>query len=309
MFFLYHNGISITCDNYRFANKKITLSGYQVINGCQSLMTLFQNKDLLSDNIQILTKIIKLSNINSSLIKEITKNANNQNAISLKDLKSNDRVQINLQNTFKKFYGDSVFYVIKRGEYASENQDSISIDYAGQLIKAFYFEEPYKTHLKTTFFGDEYEYIFSNSMNCHKIYLAFIVFNVICRKVELIDNVQVRAYGLARFTLLTIIKKILENDSKGGKILSSPEQFLKKENIEILKKAITKLFNLLVLDYNAYIQDYINSGNFFDYKNLFKNKDFCEKLINSILNEHKKSIVRHPEDGFDKIYESELIIS
>lgn len=63
--------------------------------------------------------------------------------------------------------------MIKRGEVASGSQKYITIDLAGQLIKAFYFYESYNTHLKTSFFGEEYESIFSKSMNCHKIYLVF----------------------------------------------------------------------------------------------------------------------------------------
>lgn len=302
LFFLYHNGISITCTKYIYENNELTLSGYQVINGCQSLMTLFQNQDIITDKIQILTKIILIDNIDSSLIKKITKNSNNQNAISLKDLRSNDRVQITLQNTFNEFYGSSIFYMIKRGEVASGSQKYITIDLAGQLIKAFYFYESYNTHLKTSFFGEEYESIFSKSMNCHKIYLAFIIFNIISENANLISNEPIKVYGLARYSLLSIIGKILEDDAIGICILNKPEDYLKFENINNLMKSITLLFKLIVLDYNAYIDDYISKHSFFDYKNLFKNKEFCTILFDSILLDHKKSIVRHSEDSFENIY-------
>lgn len=41
-FFLYHNGLSIICSKYTYKDKIINISGYQVINGCQSLMRLCQ---------------------------------------------------------------------------------------------------------------------------------------------------------------------------------------------------------------------------------------------------------------------------
>jgi hypothetical protein len=184
-FFLYHNGISITCSDFEFdsSNNKIEISGYQVINGCQSLISFYQNSTNLSDRMLVLTKIIKVEP-QSTLIQKITKNANNQNAISPKDLKSNDRVQISLQRNFFKVFDNKVLYMIKRGESTIGYDDVIDIDYAGQLIKSFYFDEPYKTHLKTSFYGDEYENLFSRKMNSQKIYLAYIIHKIIIEKVS-----------------------------------------------------------------------------------------------------------------------------
>lgn len=301
-FFLYHNGISIICTNYTFEDKKITLENYQVINGCQSLKSLYQNRDVLDDKIQILTKVIKIQEGDNNLANKITKNANNQNAIALKDLRSNDRIQKGLKKNFEEFYSDRVCYLIKRGEIAEKHQVSIPIDYAAQLITAFYFEESYKTHLKTNFFSNDYEKIFSRNMNCHKIYLAHVVFSSINTLIEKVENEKVRAYGLARFSILTVIKKILENDELGKKILITPSEYLKREVIKHFKDSINKLFNLIVLDYNAFIYEFSKDQKFFDYKNLFKNKEFCEKLTNAVLTAHKKAVVRHPEDSFEQIY-------
>lgn len=301
-FFLYHNGISIVCTKYSFEDKVLTLENYQVINGCQSLKSLYQNRDALDDKLQILTKIIKIEGSDTALANTITKNANNQNAIALKDLKSNDRIQIGLKRTFEEAYSDKVFYQIKRGETAEKHQETITIDYAAQLITAFYLGESYKTHLKTNFFSSDYEKIFSRDMNCHKIFLAHTIFSSICNAIDKIEDEKVRAYGLARFSILTIIKKILENDTIGKEVLLDPQKYLQESNLNKLSGAITKLFSLVALDYNDFIIEYNNENGFFDYKNLFKNKEFCEKLTNGVLNAHKKAIIRHPEDSFENIY-------
>ena len=114
-FFLYHNGVTIICNTYRFDKdrKQIKLEGYQVINGCQSILSFYENRSYLTDNICILVKIIK-TQPHSPIIQKITHNTNNQNAISLKDLKSNDRIQIGLQRKFKEFFNDEVLYKIKK---------------------------------------------------------------------------------------------------------------------------------------------------------------------------------------------------
>lgn len=304
-FFLYHNGVSITCSDFDFepSNNQIEISGYQVINGCQSLVSFYQNSDKLSDNIFVLTKIIKVEP-QSPLIQKITKNANNQNAISLKDLKSNDRVQISLQNNFFEVFNNTVLYMVKRGENTLGYHEVIDIDFAAQLIKSFYFDEPYKTHLKTSFYGDEYENIFSRNMNCQNIYLAFIIHRVIIENIDEIDNIPVRNYGLARFTILRIIKSILQDDELGAEIINNPNEYVNDINLENLKIAIKKLFKLVALDINGFITEYISTTDLFDYKNLFKNKEFCDRINTNILTSHKKSVVRHPEDSFKSIYES-----
>lgn len=304
-FFLYHNGISITCSNFIFkpTENTIQIFGYQVINGCQSLVSFYQNRTNLSDNMLVLSKIIKVEP-QSTLIQKITKNANNQNAISPKDLKSNDRVQISLQRKFSEVFRNTVLYMIKRGESTIGYTDVIDIDYAGQLIFSFYFEEPYKTHLKTSFYGDEYESIFSRNMSCQKIYLAYLIHKMINENINKIENIPVRSYGLAKFSFLRIIKSILNDDVLGKQILENPDSYVVAPKLEILQNAIKKLFELVALDINGFIIEYNASVDLFDYKNLFKNKEFSEKINVYVLTSHKKSVVRHPEDSFKSIYES-----
>lgn len=303
-FFLYHNGISIICSDFNFesSKNKITISWYQVINGCQSLISFYQNRDILSVNMMVLAKIIKVAP-QDPLIQEITKNANNQNAISPKDLKSNDRVQLSLQRKFSEIFRNKVFYMIKWGENTTGYDDVIDIDYTGQLITAFYFEEPYKTHLKTSFYGENYENLFSRNMSCQKIYLSFIIRKIIIENIEKFDNIPVRSYGLARFSFLRIIKSILIEDELGKTILESPDEYVIAPMIKPLREAITKLLELVALDINGVIADYMSQPGLFDYKNLFKNKEFCDKLNIDVLTGHKKSIIRHPEDSFKAIFE------
>jgi len=304
-FFLYHNGVSITCSDFDFKPKenKIIISGYQVINGCQSLVSFYQNKLNLTNNMLVLTKIIKVEP-QSTLIQKITKNANNQNAISPKDLKSNDRVQISLQRNFFQVFNKSVLYMIKRGENTIGYNDVIDIDSAGQLIISFYFDEPYKTHLKANFYGDSYESIFSRNMSCQRIYLAFAIHKIIIDNIEKVDNIPARSYGLARFSFLRIIKSILNDDELGKEIINNPNKFVTGTKLQVLKNSIQRLFELVALDINGYVTEYISTVDLFDYKNLFKNKEFCDKINVNVLTSHKKSVVRHPEDSFKSIYEN-----
>ena len=94
------------------------------------------------------------------------------------------------------------------------------------------------------------------------------------------------------------------DDKKGKELLDHPENFLHNDLIDKLKQSLTILFKLIVLDFNAFIKEKENST-FLDYKNFFKNKDFCTSLYTQIFTDHKKSIVRHPDDSFECIYNKE----
>jgi hypothetical protein len=103
------------------------------------------------------------------------------------------------------------------------------------------------------------------------------------------------------------MKSILADDKIGLNLIDSPDEYVINENFLKLKKAFTKLFELVALDINGFIAEYMNEVELFDYKNLFKNKEFCDRMNINVLTGHKKSIVRHPEDSFKAIYEATVI--
>jgi len=302
-FFLYHNGITITCNSFNLDldRKEILLEGYQIINGCQSIISFYENKRVLTENIHILAKIIKLPPI-SPLIKKITKNTNNQNSIRIQDLKSDDRIQRNLKNKFQDMFGQRVLYKIKRGEDEQGFNDVINMDFGAQLIESFYLEKPHNTHLKNKMFTERYGDIFSRKIGPENIYLAYTIHRIILENIKEIENLPMRNYGLSRFAILRFIKTILEKDPKGKEIIENPEVCLDEQNITILEESLKYLFKLIAMDINAYIKNFIEEHEgFFDYKNLFKRENFIVRMNNEIFSAHKKGLIRHPEDAFKEI--------
>lgn len=302
-FFLYHNGITIVCENLEedTHRNKIALTGYEVINGCQSMLTFFENQDALSDKLYVLVKIIKL-NMQSSMVKKITKSANNQNSISLKDLKSNDSVQKTLQSEFDELFNGSILYRNKRGQAAKDGQIIIENDFAAQLIESIYFHSPHNTHLKQKLFGERYNKIFSRRINAEKIYLGFLIYQVVKENIALVDNEQIKKYGLALFFFAHVLSSILDNDEIGKEILENPKIFI-IDRQDILKKSLVKVWQLIVPDINMDIDEYTKKADgFFDYKNLFKNKDFVSNMTKTIKANYMRLGVRNEEDKFAVIY-------
>jgi len=302
-FFLYHNGVTIVCEQLTedLDNDKISLSGYAVINGCQSMLTFFENKDKLSNDLCVLVKIIQLK-LTSSMVGNITYYANNQNSISLKDLRSNDSVQKALQIEFKELSNDTILYKRKRGESEEGYSAIIEKDLAAQLIAAVYLRKPHYTHLIQKLFGEEYKNIFSRKMTAEKIYLAFLLYNTVKKNSNLLKNEKIRNYGLSLFFFSYVLSEIMRQDEIGKDILENPKEYV-TTNKEILKRTLEKTWKLMTSDIDGEIDEYIKEHeNFFDYKNLFKNSKFVDYISGKIKTDYNKSLNRHPEDAFSVIY-------
>lgn len=303
-FFMYHNGITIVTGSLiDQGEREIILKNYSVINGCQSILTLYESRQKLSKDVFLPVKIVQLDT-SSQLIQKITYFTNNQNAISLKDLKSDDRVQRAIQREFGELFNGRVFYRSKRGDVLSGCEETIESDFAAQLIEAFYLGNPQSTHLKNDLFGEKYSKIFSKNITADKIYLAKIIYDVIEENIVKITNEQIRAYGMAKFFFTYVFGEIIKADKLGLALVSNPKDFILKD-MDVLKKTFLKLWGFLSADINAYIEDYTEkSGNIFDYKNVFKNADFIRSGIKQIKLDHQRNMIRHPEDSFENIYKN-----
>ena len=302
-FFLYHNGITIVCEQLDedLEHNKISLAGYAVINGCQSMLTFFENKDKLSNNLFVLVKVIQL-NLTSSMVKKITYYANNQNSISLKDLRSNDSVQKTLQKEFGELFNNTILYKRKRGESEEGFSKIIEKDFAAQIIEAVYFGRPHNTHLKQKLFGEEYTRIFSRKINAEKIYLASMLYNIIDKNSELLNNEKIRTYGLSLFFFSHILSEIMKEDELGKEILENPKDFV-TTNKNVLIKALKKIWELMTPDINYDLEEYTNEHeNFFDYKNVFKNSQFIQTMTGRIKSDYIRLTRRNTTDSFSSIY-------
>jgi len=220
-FFLYHNGITIVCEDLVHEAHSVKISKYSVVNGCQSMLTFYENADSVSNNVFVLTKIIKIPEGQPVSVDDITYWANNQNAISVRDLKANDVIQRSLKNEFERLFGSKVLYRRQKGDSASGYDEIIERDFAAQLIAAFYLGEPTITSKRNELFTDRYYDVFSVNMNAAKIYLANVIYDVIGSNVYRIKFEKIGNYGLARFLMLHIVRELLRGDLKEKKYLGN----------------------------------------------------------------------------------------
>ena len=303
LFPLFHNGITIIATELDSTSDAIGIADYFVVNGCQSLTALYNNRTNITGDLRILTKIIKASP--SSLLAEmITRFSNNQNGIKARDFKSNNQIQIRLQNEFQTHYEMEFFYEIKRGE-DNGGLEVISNETAGLYLMAFDLKQPWATHRKYQVFEDMHSDLFGRpTVNAHRIVFYHLLANQIQKATAKLDNLLFAGYVLTKFLILYILRLIFETDEIGRKAINYPDQFTTNTvNRAALVSAIDTILSEVATDLNAELKD---AGEDFDYRGKLRDEAWCKKLANDILGTHQKLVSRGRIDSLSVIFQQAL---
>lgn len=134
-FMLYHNGLTVLAIDVDLDEHadELRIDRYSVVNGAQSLSTLYDKRSDVSEDLRLLARVVKLHPA-TDLAAMITRNSNNQNAIGARDLQSNSVIQKRLKEEFRRSFGQQFGYEIKRGEQAYGDRVITNEDAAKVLL-------------------------------------------------------------------------------------------------------------------------------------------------------------------------------
>jgi len=149
-FIYYNNGITAICDEYELIEdkeKKLKCKNFQIINGAQTVTTIAKQREnsKLSD-VKVVVKLIqgergKKAKRDTSINENIVKYCNSQTAINVSDFRSNDSIQISIEQAANQYkftllspFKD-VFYKRKRRKELPKATKVISMQDIG---KAYY---------------------------------------------------------------------------------------------------------------------------------------------------------------------------
>lgn len=291
-FLLYHNGLTILCESIKERGQKIEVSGYTVVNGCQSLTTLYEHRNHLSDELLILARLIELDP-EGQLAAKITHHSNNQNPISARDLQSNSAIQRRLQKEFEQLYPGEIFYRIKRGETTTlpvviDNQD------AARVLLAFDRQEPWTCHQTYKLFDELHAHIFARpEVNAHRIVAFSKVYEAVLQSLYDMQNRLMAEYTLTRYFLLYLLRQALQTDPEGQKFCQDPTPYLQEPNgRERILLSMTKVLKDLIIDLNAELRQRDEAGNSFDYKREFKSPTAIRALERNIIPPYQMAVSR-----------------
>ena len=300
-FLLYHNGLTILAEDVNLDEKEdeLVIDGYAVVNGCQSLSTLYDNKSTLSDELRVLGRVIKLPP-HSELASKITRHSNNQNSINARDLQANSTTQRRLQSEFEATFGKEIGYEIKRGE-AVESAHTISNDTAAKYLLAFDLEQPWSCHQSYKLFDSLHNDIFNRpEVNAKRIAILYVFDLAIDDCLSNIDDKLLASYSLTRFFLLFLLKKAIGVDEGGQTILERPSLNFGDAEFSTIREAALSVLSDLTVDLNAEVAEREENRIPFDYKRELKSSTAVRSVAKEIISNYTKSIKRNRINSFSK---------
>lgn len=167
-FWYLNNGITIVCDRMdyqpRAASPKVRMVNPQIVNGGQTSHALFEAAR--SDvgriyDVKLLLRVIETAD--RTFTNSVAEATNSQTPIRSRDIRSNDSIQIRIENAL---IGHGYFYERKNDQHI-EQPAEIRIDAVklGQIILAYVLREPDRAKTSSNrIFGEYYSWIFDESI-------------------------------------------------------------------------------------------------------------------------------------------------
>lgn len=167
-FWYLNNGVTIVCQGLEYqpksASPKAHMVNPQIVNGGQTSHALFEagraDSGRIAD-VRILVRIIETAD--QSLTNRVAEATNSQTPIRSRDIRSNDKVQIQLENALRPH---GYFYERKNDQHIGEATDRrIDAVKLGQVILAYVLREPDRAKTASNkIFGEFYEWVFNENV-------------------------------------------------------------------------------------------------------------------------------------------------
>ena len=111
-FHLLNNGLCATCDDFDINGTSVTIKNFQIVNGCQTTVTLDKRPD---NELEQTLVDLKLTIADKELAGLIAVASNTQTALKARDYASFEKEQLRLQYEFKREIKPPWFYEVKQG--------------------------------------------------------------------------------------------------------------------------------------------------------------------------------------------------
>lgn len=284
LFPAYHNGLTMLTHGLTVSGDTMTLEDVTVVNGCQSLLTLYQHQASLTDNLRLLLKVVQVERT-GGISDKITYRSNNQNPVDIRDQRSTDVVQRDLQGQVRERYGTAIFFAIREGENASGLR-VLDNKTAAQFLMAIYLKEPWNAVRKVRLFDTDYRRIVNRTVTGDKLYLMDLVIRVVDSHRSGLRDELAASFASVRFALAFLLSQLLRQSERGVLFLESPERWLPDKEKEVIE-AVDPLMGDVVKSVNFYVdeerKERAEKGEDFDPKVAFKSRASVQDLENQVL--------------------------
>ncbi len=186
-FYFFNNGLTFVCNDFSYnaiqkEDYQIRVENLQIVNGGQTSMTILktieamrQANQPLPHDASVLVRIYKLPKDNEDIVLQITHATNSQNPVDLKDLRSNDEKQRQLETDIQSL---GYTYRRKRMDSVAKRHD-ITSGVAAEAILSVWRGAPHQAKFLTReHFGKLYHKIFTASLNGTQAVIAVLLYRI-----------------------------------------------------------------------------------------------------------------------------------
>ena len=186
-FYFYNNGITVVCDKFDYnafqkEDYQVQIKNMQVINGGQTCRTIqetlnHEQHDLFSppESAYVMIRIYQLAETEKDFVRDITYATNSQNPVDLRDLRSNDELQKQLEIGIQ-----DLGYTYKRQrEEGAGGSSVITSSIVAESVLAIWRAKPHQAKFRRKeHFGKLYQEIF-HGLNAAQALLAVMIFRAV----------------------------------------------------------------------------------------------------------------------------------
>jgi hypothetical protein len=303
-FLLYHNGLAIVAEKVDTSKSDtITIQNYVVVNGCQSLSVLWEQRARLTAGLRILARIIELDR-SSPLMDRITHHSNNQNGIRPRDFQSNNPIQLRLRAEFDRDYSGSIYYVISRGGHLPTGVEIIDNELAARVLLVFDLGRPWGAHETHKLFDELHTEVFARpEVKATRIVALVDLFRALETLTSKVEEPRLAGLTLTKFLLLYLLRQALDADSLGRAFIEDPAQFVADDAKRArLKHAAIEIGEDLIVDLNAEVTDRQAIQGPLDFKRLLKTEKDVRSISKDIMTSYIKAVRRNRSPSFKELW-------
>lgn len=322
-FHLLNNGITAICESYRLDDDQLSVRDFQIINGCQTAVTLWDARAAVQGDPSVLITV-KLTECPLRFAETIARTTNSQAALRAEDFISNEEVQNRLQQEFNAMT-PPWFYEVKRGEWnkmlggvsakepyraANGGYRKLTSKEVSQAVLAFAgFPGEAKDRIRN-FLNKEpvsnlgleavirYDEIYSDDLSATQLLLPALVQRAVWRKVieERKQDDSLDWLDYARYHIIWLIGEILRRHYS-----LADKFFPRREAASIsshLDEWLESIYDMAFNTIDRTLSDAQNSDDFTGYREFFRSPARYREIQNNLNGEIRYAQTRRSGSSF-----------
>ena len=218
-FVLMNNGITIICTEMKSANRKVTITNPQIVNGCQTCSVLYRayRKDVDISNVVISAKVI--STKDSEITNKVIRGTNRQNIVYDEAFECTRQFHKELEELFEalsaEYPNNRVFYERRSKQFADnptvKSYEKISFRILIQSFVSAFLNCPHKGHKHESKLLQEFNNkIFIDGQSKLPYYVSSLMYSDMEKMFK--KHVEYKDLKTYKFQILLLIRKLCNND-------------------------------------------------------------------------------------------------